>query len=147
MFKKLHPFFRYAIKRFFEKLHPFFRYAIKRCLKSCIHFSDMRSRDFKKLHPFFRYAIKRCLKSDWKSSHRVLCKSLQPLGTQLCPFSKRKIQPYEAYSLTASILLHRLVLSLELGTVQTGTGKVNPARKFKCTTADRVDYCFLYSIQ
>ena len=36
---------------------------------------------------------------------------------------------------TASTLLHRLVLFLELGTVQTGTGKVGPAWKFKCTTA------------
>ena len=36
-----------------------------------------------------------------------------------------------------STLLHRLVLSIELGTVQTGAGKVDPARKFKCTTADR----------
>ena len=26
---------------------------------------------------------------------------------------------------------------IELGTVQTGTGKVDPARKFKCTTAAR----------
>jgi len=34
-------------------------------------------------------------------------------------------------------LLHRLILSIELGTVQTGTGKVDPARKFKCTTAAR----------
>ena len=31
-----------------------------------------------------------------------------------------------------STLLHRLVLSIELGIVQ--TGKVDPARKFKCTT-------------
>ena len=36
-----------------------------------------------------------------------------------------------------STLLHRLVLSIELGIVQTGTGKVDPARKFKCTTASR----------
>ena len=41
-------------------------------------------------------------------------------------------------SLTALTLLHRLVLSIELGTVQTGTGKVDPTRKFKCTTAARV---------
>ena len=33
--------------------------------------------------------------------------------------------------------MHRLVLSIELGTVQAGTGKVDPARKFKCTTAAR----------
>ena len=26
-------------------------------------------------------------------------------------------------------------MSIELGTVQTGSGKVDPARKFKCTTA------------
>ena len=32
-------------------------------------------------------------------------------------------------------MLHRLVLSIELGTVQTGTGKIYPARKFICTTA------------
>jgi len=37
--------------------------------------------------------------------------------------------------LTASILLYRQVLSIEQGTVQTGTGKVVPARKFNCTTA------------
>ena len=36
-----------------------------------------------------------------------------------------------------STLLHWLILSIELGTVQTGTGKVDPARKFKCTTAAR----------
>ena len=39
--------------------------------------------------------------------------------------------------MTASTLLHRLVLSIELGTVQTGTGKVDPSRKFKFTTAAR----------
>ena len=33
--------------------------------------------------------------------------------------------------------MHRLVLSIELGTVQTGTGKVDPARKLKYTTAAR----------
>ena len=33
--------------------------------------------------------------------------------------------------------MHRLVLSIELGTVQTGTGKVDPAWKFKYTTAAR----------
>ena len=38
----------------------------------------------------------------------------------------------------ASTLLHQLVLSIELGTVQTGIGKIDPARKFKCTTAARV---------
>ena len=37
---------------------------------------------------------------------------------------KNKVLPY----LT---LLHRLVLSTEPGTVQTRTGKVDPARKFK----------------
>ena len=58
--------------------------------------------------------------------------------TQICPFSKSKFILYEA--LTASTLLHRLVLSIELGTVQTGTGKVDPARKFKCTTAARDIY-------
>ena len=39
--------------------------------------------------------------------------------------------------MTTSTLLYRLVLSIEPGTVQTGTGMVNPARKFKCTTASR----------
>ena len=52
--------------------------------------------------------------------------------TQICP-SKSKFNLYE--SLTASTLLHRLLLFIELGTVQTGTGKVDPARKLKCTTA------------
>ena len=28
--------------------------------------------------------------------------------------------------------MHLLVLSIELDTVQTGTGKVDPTRKFKC---------------
>jgi len=51
--------------------------------------------------------------------------------------STRKFILYEAQSLTASTLLHWLVLSIEQGTVQTGTGKVDPARKFKCTTAAR----------
>ena len=37
-----------------------------------------------------------------------------------------------------SALLHRLVLSIELGTVQTATGKVDPARKFKFTTGAAV---------
>ena len=32
-------------------------------------------------------------------------------------------------------MLHRLVLFIELGTVQTGSRKIDPARKFKCTTA------------
>ena len=41
-------------------------------------------------------------------------------------------------SLTASTLLHRLVLSIELSTVKTWTGKVNLVRKLKCTTAARV---------
>ena len=40
--------------------------------------------------------------------------------------------------MTASTLLHLLVLSIELGRVQTGTRKVDPARKFKCTTAAHV---------
>ena len=48
--------------------------------------------------------------------------------TQICPSSKSKFNLYEAWSLTASTLLHQLVLSIELGTVQTGTGKVDPAR-------------------
>ena len=34
-----------------------------------------------------------------------------------------------------STLLHRLVLSIELGTVHTGTAKVDPAGKLKYTTA------------
>ena len=57
--------------------------------------------------------------------------------THLCHFSKTKLNLYEAWSLTASTLLHRVVLSIELGTVQTGIGKVDPARKFKCTMAAR----------
>ena len=58
-------------------------------------------------------------------------------STHICPFSKSKLNLYEAKSLTASTLLHQLVLSIELGIVQTGTGKVDPARKFKCTKAAR----------
>jgi len=57
--------------------------------------------------------------------------------THLCPFSKSKFNLYKALSLTVSTMLLWLVLSIELGTVQTGTGKVDPARKFKCTTAAR----------
>ena len=34
-------------------------------------------------------------------------------------------------------MLHGLVLSIKLGTVQTGTRKVDPARNVKCTTASR----------
>ena len=37
--------------------------------------------------------------------------------------------------MTVSTLLHQLALSIVLDTVQTGTGKVDPARKF--TTAAR----------
>ena len=33
--------------------------------------------------------------------------------------------------------MHRLALSIELSTVQSGTGKVDPARKFKFTMAAR----------
>ena len=55
----------------------------------------------------------------------------------ICPFSKSKFNLYEAKSLTVSTLLHRLVLSIELSTVQTGTGKVYPVRKFKRTTTAR----------
>ena len=51
------------------------------------------------------------------------------IPTQICPFSKSKFNLYEA-----STLLHRLVLFIELGTVQTAARKVDPARKFKCTT-------------
>ena len=40
--------------------------------------------------------------------------------TQICPFSKSKFSLYWAWSLTESTLLHRLVQSIELGTVQTG---------------------------
>ena len=54
---------------------------------------------------------------------------------QICPFSK--FNQYEALSLTASTLMHRLVLSIELGTVQAGTGMVDLARKLKCTMAAR----------
>jgi len=42
--------------------------------------------------------------------------------------------------------LHWLVLSIEVGTVQTGTEKVDPARKFKCTTAAREVNQRLFSI-
>ena len=45
-------------------------------------------------------------------------------------FSKSKFNLYEA-----STLFHWLVLIIYLGTVQIGTGKVDPSRKFKCSTA------------
>ena len=60
--------------------------------------------------------------------------------THICPFSKSKFNLYEEKSLTESTLLHRLFLSIELITVQTGTAKVDPARKFKCTTAALIVY-------
>ena len=68
-------------------------------------------------------------------------------NTQICPFSKSKLNLYKALSLTALTLLHRLVLSIELGTVQTGTGKVDTARKFKCTTAARAKLEINYQLQ
>ena len=43
-----------------------------------------------------------------------------------------------------STLLHRLFLSIEQGTVQTGTGKVDPTRKLKCTTAARDLILFMF---
>ena len=46
----------------------------------------------------------------------------------------------------ASTLLHRLVLSIELGTVQTGNGKADPAQKFKCTTAARVKLKYIFNL-
>ena len=67
--------------------------------------------------------------------NRYICLSISV--THLCPFSKSKFNLYEALSLTTSTLLHRLVLSIKLSTVQTRIGKVDPARKFKCTTAAR----------
>ena len=67
--------------------------------------------------------------------NRSICLSISV--THLCPFSKSKFNLYEALSLTTSTLLHRLVLSIKLSTVQTRIGKVDPARKFKCTTAAR----------
>ena len=63
--------------------------------------------------------------------------------THLCPFSKSKFNLYKALSLTVSTMLLWLVLSIELGTVQTGTRKVDPARKFKCTTAAHVSSHYL----
>ena len=44
----------------------------------------------------------------------------------------RTSAPLVNWTFKKSTLLHRLVLSIELGIVQ--TGKVDPARKFKCTT-------------
>ena len=58
--------------------------------------------------------------------------------------SDPSIKVNSTWSLTASTLLHRLVYWVSasftqcLGdTVQSGTGKVDPARTFKCTTAVR----------
>ena len=53
------------------------------------------------------------------------CLQCPAFHTHLCPFSKSKVNLYEAQSLTASTLLHRLVLSIELVTVLNGTGKVD----------------------
>ena len=84
--------------------------------------------------------------------HPVCTLHLTRCTTHLCPFSKSKLNLYEEWSLTAPTLLHRLVLSIVLGTVQGGTGKVDPARKFKCTTAARGtmynerNQCLLYII-
>ena len=60
-----------------------------------------------------------------------------------CSTSAPLVKPIWSISLTASTLLHQLVLSIELGTVQTGTGKVDPARKFKYTTAARRSIIFV----
>ena len=46
-----------------------------------------------------------------------------------------KVNSVQCTSLHGS--LHRLVLSIELGTVKPGTAKVDPARKPKRTTAAR----------
>ena len=48
--------------------------------------------------------------------------------THLCPFSKSKFNLFESKPLTASTLLQRQVLSIELFTVQTGAGKIVLAR-------------------
>ena len=50
--------------------------------------------------------------------------------THLCPISKSKLNLHEAIRLTVS--------TYGLATVQTSTGKVDRARKFKRTTAARV---------
>ena len=67
----------------------------------------------------------------------ISCVARWALGfTHLWPFSKSKFNLYEViWSLTASTLFHRLVMSIELGTAQDGTGKVDLARIFKSTTA------------
>ena len=72
----------------------------------------------------------------------------------ICPFSKSKFNLYEAKSLTVSTLLHRLVLTIELGTVQTGTGKVDPARKFQmyfngclCSTISFLTLCKFFILK
>ena len=70
--------------------------------------------------------------SPFKIVHKVF---LFKLHTHLCPFSKSKFNLFEAYRRTVSTLLHRLFLSIKPGTVQSRTGKVDPARKFNCTTA------------
>ena len=49
--------------------------------------------------------------------------------------------------MTASTLLQRQVLSRELFTVQTGAGKIVPARKFKCTTGARDPLGLMHKIQ
>jgi len=72
--------------------------------------------------------------SAYKSARVQICFSL---NFKRRPFNKIKFNLYEALNLTASTWLHRLVLSIELGTEQTRTGKVDPARKFKCTPAAR----------
>ena len=68
---------------------------------------------------------------------------LEELHTHLCPCSKSKYLTY-IWSIKSdrSTLLHWLVLSIELGIVQTRTGKVDMARKLKCTTAARVQSYF-----
>ena len=81
------------------------------------------------MYPFFKLFEGNMILNTKKRTWNITRKSA-PLVKVNSTYMKRK-------SLTASTLLHRLVLSIELGTVQTGTGKVDPARKFKCTTAAR----------
>ena len=58
---------------------------------------------------------------------------MQRWHTHLCPLVKVN-STYNRVNLVVSALL----VQSPGDTVQTGTGKVDPARKFKCTTAARV---------
>ena len=69
--------------------------------------------------------------------------------THLCPLLKvnltymmHKVWPHQPCWTSESCWLSALLTQCRCCTVQTGTGKVDPTRKLKCTTAARVMFYF-----